>query len=364
MESLDLQAVQPADISVIIPVYNGGESFVRCLDGMLAARPAPGEIILVDDGSTDGSCEQAQERGVIVLHTERACSGPAVARNLGAARAQGTVLYFVDADVLIAPDVIARVAQAFQDDSVSAILGSYDDTPENRSFPSQYKNLFHHYTHQQARIDSTSFWAGCGAVRCTAFWQVGGFATSYARPSIEDIDLGYRLRAAGHRIQLLRDLQVKHLKRWTWGSFLKSDIFDRAIPWGILMLRRGEIPADLNLQFRHRVSAFICVLLPFLVALLVVSTLAGGIALLSAVLVLLGLNLDLYRFFMDKRGAMFAFGAVPVHWLYYLYSALSLAVALLVVAFTGLHLDVSFAHLWSASLRVIRSFRSPVSRRV
>ena len=68
------------------------------------------------------------------------------------------------------------------------------------NFVSQYKNLFHHFVHQDASGTATSFWAGCGAIRRDIFLRLGGFNTAYKRPSIEDIELGYRLTRAGHRI--------------------------------------------------------------------------------------------------------------------------------------------------------------------
>ena len=51
-------------VSVIVPVYNGGLAFEACLESLKVARPAPAEIIVVDDGSTDGSAERARRAGL------------------------------------------------------------------------------------------------------------------------------------------------------------------------------------------------------------------------------------------------------------------------------------------------------------
>ncbi|WP_413171851.1 hypothetical protein [Anabaena azotica] len=78
--------------------------------------------------------------------------------------------FFVDADVAIAPDTINRVRLAFtQDTSLAAVIGSYDDTPVASNFLSQYKNLFHHYTHQNANEDAFTFWGSCAAIRRDIF---------------------------------------------------------------------------------------------------------------------------------------------------------------------------------------------------
>jgi hypothetical protein len=86
------------------------------------------------------------------------------------------------------------------------------------------------------------------------FLKHAGFDESYKRPAIEDIELGYRLRAAGHKVILDKDVQVKHLKRWTFWKLVKSDIVDRGIPWTELILRDRHMPNDLNLEIRQRVS--------------------------------------------------------------------------------------------------------------
>ncbi len=71
---------------------------------------------------------------------------------------------------------------------------------------------------------------------------MSGFDASYKRPAIEDIELGYRLRHAGRRILLDRDLRVKHLKKWTFWGLLKTDVLDRGIPWTELILRDQRCP--------------------------------------------------------------------------------------------------------------------------
>ena len=314
----------PSAVSIIVPVYNGGKNWSRCLDALGALNPPPLEIIVVDDGSTDASADAAAPRGFIVVHTDQPQSGPARARNLGAAYAHGDILFFVDADVLVYPDAVARVTRALSDTSISAIFGSYDDTPDDSSFVSRYKNLMHHFVHQHSRTEANTFWAGCGAIRRETFRQLGGFSSEYSRPSIEDIELGIRLARQGGQIRLVKDLQVKHLKRWTWRSLFITDIRDRALPWAQLIVRDRQLPADLNLQPAHRISAGLCWLLVLTIAAaLFVPLFWLAVLCISAVLVVL--NFNLYRFFFDKRGLWFAFGAIPLHWFYYLYSSAAFA---------------------------------------
>jgi len=206
------------------------------------------------------------------------------------------------------------------------VFGSYDAAPEAPGLVSQYRNLLHHFVHQSARRDASTFWAGCGAIRRDVFLAHGGFDTRYHRPSIEDIELGYRLRASGARIQLAPEIQVTHLKRWTFWGMVVGDVRDRALPWTELIVRSGRLPNDLNLDRRSRLSA------------LCVATLAGLLALGGRwrpawgatplpLLALLACNYRLYRFLLRERGASFLVRALPLHWLYYAYSAISFAAA-------------------------------------
>jgi len=314
-------------ISVIIPVHNGGEAFKKCLQSVTACIPAPEEIIVVADGETDGSWRLAEELGLKTLRLP-ASGGPAQARNHGAHAAQGDILFFIDADVTVQKDAIEKVLSVFQDNTdVAAVFGSYDDNPFEPGFLSQYKNLLHHYTHQASCPEASTFWSGCGAIRREAFIAVDGFDEKYHRPSIEDIELGYRLKRNGQRILLIKDLQCKHLKHWGPLSLIKTDFFNRAVPWSYLILKEGNFIDELNINVSNRVS----VLSSFLFLVSFIASILNPWFLCIApffMLLLLFLNRELYSFFKEKRGICFSLKAIVWHWLYFLYSGLAFALCL------------------------------------
>jgi glycosyltransferase involved in cell wall biosynthesis len=308
-------------LSVIVPVRNGGGDLHRCLEALAGSTRPPDELIVVDDGSTDDSARTAQGFGAQVLQTAKGPVGPAAARNCGAVSAHGEVLVFIDADVAVHADTLARIESYLsRQPEVAALFGSYDDAPPKPGLISRYKNLQHHFTHQNGRREANTFWAGCGAVRRSVFAAIGGFDARYARPSIEDIELGVRLRRAGHRVWLCPDVQVAHLKRWTLISWLRADIRDRAIPWTRLILSGARLPADLGLDIKSQISAVVAWVLIFslLAALAQPWWLAGAVA---AAGLLVGLNAGLYRLFMRRAGARFALGAILLHLLFYMYSS-------------------------------------------
>ena len=311
--------------SIIVPVYNNARDLDTCLTALIATACPGSEIIVVDDGSTDDTPTVAAQKGVRVLGLVKN-AGPAAARNYGARHAQGDILFFVDADVVVQPGVVCRVAQAFEEHpDLAAVFGSYDACPRARGVVSQYRNLLHHFVHQQGHPAASTFWAGCGAIRRAVFQKMGGFdERRFPRPSIEDIELGYRLRGAGYRILLDKTLQGTHLKRWTLWSLIRTDIACRAIPWSRLMIERRNAPNDLNLKREQRLSVLL-VGLASVFLLLAIFHLAFLALSTTALLGILILNRTLYAFFAQQRGLVFASICLLLHLLYYLYSGLSYA---------------------------------------
>ena len=311
-------------VSIVIASYNAGPFLERSLQSLRASTVLPLEVIVVDDCSTDNSSVRAREMGATVLRTA-VNGGPARARNLGAQSAQGDILLFIDSDVCVHPDTVSLVQDALEaDTSLDAVIGAYDDTPDSREFFSQYRNLMHCFVHRTGSREAFTFWSGCGAIRRGVFLESRGFDERYTRPSIEDIEFGSRLVAAGRRIQLRPDIEVKHLKHWTFWQIVRTDVFDRGIPWAELILRNRSMPNDLNLQLHQRLSVIlVCVLLGLSITGYFVY---WGLAVLLSVI---ALNFQFYCFLAHRRGVPFALAAIPLHLLYHFYNGLSFGIALL-----------------------------------
>ena len=315
-------------VSIVIPVHNGGESFKKCLASLAEFVPPSTEITIVVDGGTDDSERLARASGAKVLTFETA-GGPARARNAGAKVATGDVLLFLDADVTIHPETLPQIANIFAERSdLAALIGSYDDAPGSPNFLSQYKNLFHHYTHQTGATTACTFWGACGAIRRDVFVKIGGFDENYRYPSVEDIDLGYRLTKAGYRIELCKTVLVKHLKCWRPINLLRAEFFYRALPWTELIWRDRQFVSDLNLKISSRIS--IVLAYGLLAALLATPFWLGAMAIaISCGVGLFALNLPVYRFFYQQRGGWFTCQTVFWHYLYFIYGGLAFAIGTL-----------------------------------
>ncbi|MEO8565115.1 MAG: glycosyltransferase, partial [Betaproteobacteria bacterium] len=278
------------------------------------------EIIVVDDSSTDATVELATALDVRVLHSGGRL-GPGGARNVAAPAAVGEVLWFIDADVVVRANAGRVLRQAFRRPDAAAVFGTYDDRPAALNFLSQYKNLVHHHYHRKDGGEAETFWAGCGAIRRDVFLDAGGFDVArYPYPSIEDIELGFRLRQRGLRIVLDPALQGTHLKVWRLANLLHTEIFRRALPWSRLIHSRTGLLDTLNIGRAERWRASLAI--GVFASILLASTGLGPSWLPAALLVAAAAaNATLLKLFYRRRGLWFAMNALLFHQLYYVYGA-------------------------------------------
>jgi hypothetical protein len=243
------------------------------------------------------------------------------------------LVFFLDADVAVHPHTLRLALGRFEaDPGLSALFGSYDDRPAAAGIVSQYRNLLHHFVHQQGTFHDEirpvhTFWTGCGTIRREVFLAFGGFDPRlYPRPAIEDIELGYRLTRAGHRIVLARDVLATHMKRWTLVEMLRTDIFRRGVPWMLLIKRSGTVETDLNVKVGQKA----CVALTGLTLLaLLACTAAPWAAIIvgTCLAAIVALNADFFGFLLVRKGFAFACAALPLHLLYYCCCGLSVFLA-------------------------------------
>lgn len=308
-----------ATISVVIPLYRAESLIGDCLRGLFAAGFDPSEIVVVDDCSPDRSAEESRALGVRVLSTETNI-GAANARNLGVRETSGEILMFVDQDVVVHRDVREVVLRFFREHpGYSALFGAYDDAPSAPGRVSRIRNLLHRHVHVRDAGDAVTYWTGLGAIRRAAFEAVGGFDPG--QYMMEDIKLGLDLTRAGHRIRLVPELEGTHLKKWTLGGMVRTDLWDRAVPWSRLLLSEAgrDLPRSLNVGFTGQASVVsVAVGIASLgLALILQSWAWVWIAALSA-LAMAVVNRNFLGDLWRLGRPLDALAAVPVLWLHYL----------------------------------------------
>jgi GT2 family glycosyltransferase len=317
-----------SSVSVIIPVYNNAATLRACLDAVLRSSYPVKELIVVNDGSTDGSDRVARGFPCSVIDLP-ANAGVGIARNAGAAKASGDVLFFTDADVVIRRDTIAIGMQRLvEDPGLAGVVGLYTKSCGDPGFVSTFKNLVYHHVHMGSSRSSPVFIGNCGLIRRDVFESVGGFdSVSEFRACLEDVDLGFRMTSRGYPILLDHSMQVTHHKRFTLLGLVHSDLFRRAIPWSKLILKYRRIDFDNCTRAAE--------LFRMALAYLVIATIVGAAAVgeewwlaPAALALFVASDHSVTSFLRRERGVAFAMASVPLRLLYYWSGGLGIACAL------------------------------------
>jgi cellulose synthase/poly-beta-1,6-N-acetylglucosamine synthase-like glycosyltransferase len=207
-------------VSVVIPAYNAAETLPACLAALRRQTVPldPAEIVVVDDGSDDGTAAIPEAFGVRLIR--QAHENQAVARNRGAWATSGEVILFTDADCEPAPDWVERMLAPFADPTIAGVKGRYR-TKQPGLVPRFIQHEFELKYEQLRRADHLDFIDGYAAgYRREPFLQLGGFDPRY--PPVEDIELSFRAARCGYRLAFASDAVVYHRHRETVVDFVRT----------------------------------------------------------------------------------------------------------------------------------------------
>lgn len=212
----------PPDISVIIPVHNEGGLLRSTIDAVCASRARrPFEVIVVDDGSSDGCCdflrngENPYPNARLVTQSR---AGVARSRNRGAEQAAGEAFVFLDAHCTPAVDWLDRLAETLDDDPAALATPCMTDAadPHLKGFGVRITDRSFRYR-WLPRLQEGSYAipiaaGGCLAIRQEFFCGLGGF--EYMRTyGHEDVELSIRCWTFGHSVVVVPDVEVAHVFR-------------------------------------------------------------------------------------------------------------------------------------------------------
>ncbi len=183
-------------VSVIVPVYNREQFLGETLDSIFALDYGPFEVIVVDDGSTDGSAEIAQSYPD-VHYFRQENRGPGAARNIGIEASRGEFVAFVDSDDVVFPHKLsAQVGYLLDHPDVTATLGRQEwITPPPNAVPDLVWG------------DLDGITPISIVIRRAALIEVGCFDPALRGP--EDVDLLVRLRERGYRFLVLPEVVMR-----------------------------------------------------------------------------------------------------------------------------------------------------------
>jgi glycosyltransferase involved in cell wall biosynthesis len=172
-------------VSVVMPVYNGERYLVEAVESVLAQSYRPLELILVDDGSTDGSADLARRFGTALRYQCQANAGQSAARNLGIQLARGPLLAFLDDDDYWSTDKLAlQVAALASDPSLEAVFGHVRQFVSPDLDPEAAGRVRYHAEVMPGQVPGTMLIRREAFDRVGPFdpqWRVGEFVHWYAR---------------------------------------------------------------------------------------------------------------------------------------------------------------------------------------
>jgi len=209
--------VSRPEVTVVMPFAGDAQAAEAAIEALLGLDLRPGdELILSDNSGT------ANARGGVAVVRAAGERSPAHARNVGAARAHGEWILFLDADCIAPRGLLDAFFAAPVADNVGALAGEVVALPSGdtlasrygsaRSFLSQQTHLNHPYRPRAVAANLL--------VRRAAFEQIGGFYEGVR--AAEDTDFSWRLQAAGWRLELRRRAQVEHRYRGTVGELRRQ----------------------------------------------------------------------------------------------------------------------------------------------
>jgi len=207
-------------VTVVVPVYNGAHCLSRCLLSLRQQTHPRVEIIVVDDGSTDGS-PKLVERPVRLLSTGGR-KGAGAARNIGAREAVGEILFFTDSDVVAPPDWIEKALQIRSEKQVACGGGGYAG-PVQEIFIQQFahEELVWRRRNRNGFVEtlvSNNLWC-----ERDLFMEKGGFPEAYQAASSEDMEFSWTI-SRDHKLWWDADNGVFHDFASTLSGYLGQQI--------------------------------------------------------------------------------------------------------------------------------------------
>ncbi len=213
-------------ISVIICAYNAARTIRACLESCCAQDRGDYEIIVVDDGSTDGTAQILHAFGDRIRVITRSRGGPSAGRNAAVAASQAEFVAFTDSDCLVERDWLSRLLECFQTEEVVAAGGSQKSPADESAFGRRVQSFLvgagwiGEYTRQSGGVRRVSHNPTCNVIyRRSAFEKLGGFLEGFW-PG-EDVELDYRLLKSGGKIVFTPQAVVYHYRPADFSAFLR-----------------------------------------------------------------------------------------------------------------------------------------------
>ncbi len=201
----------PRTVTLAIPCYNAAEFIGPTLASVGGLNPPPGEVIVVDDGSTDGSGKIAASFPDVRLIVHGENMGIAQARNAALENASGDIIAFIDADVIVCKSLLEKICPHYENVKVAGVGGQGREVVQRSRYDRWRREVLFQGWGDRVRKDVSFLFGLCSSYRKDAVQGVGGF-NPFFRSSGEDMDMGFRLRKAGFSLVYEPGAVVDHVR--------------------------------------------------------------------------------------------------------------------------------------------------------
>ena len=247
-------------VSVVIPTCNKKCLLSRTLGSLFSQRldPSQFEIVVVDDGSQDGTSEILENQHPVPLVFERHAEtkGRAPSRNTGILRATGEIVVFLDDDMLVGPDFIQAHLTAQGDEEKRVVIGNVSTAPEaNGSSVSRYLDTRGVKKVKDGKnIPPRYFLTNNSSVKRQFLLSVGLFDPEFITYGFEDVDLGHRMGKAGGEFVYAGNAESFHIHRHSLNELLEKKVLCGKSSLRILIDKHPELGKVLRLNLLERPS--------------------------------------------------------------------------------------------------------------
>lgn len=314
-------------LSIVIPTFNCEKTISPLLKSINSSRFKHFkdiEVIIVDDGSLDETInilDKSSENFIPPIagsNFKLNHKGPAYARNYGVKKAKGKYILFLDGDVILKKDTLSKVYDFFKDKKGLAVTGIWDKKQKTGRFFPQYKALRDHaYWFAERELNSRYylFSTRIAGIEKKLFQKIGGFNTSYKKPTVEDIELTYKIEKHSP-IYFDPEIVVEH--EFEDFPVLAKKYFFRSRDWIKLYLRRLRFDPVATSRREANKSIIVGLFILFLFLYLLTFWPLYLYLYLGFFAIFLGMEFNFLTFLFREKGFRFTLIAIPTSIILYL----------------------------------------------
>lgn len=305
------------DLSAIIPTHNSQNTIKPLL---LSINNSPSvnfnklEVIIVDDKSKDNTFKKVKDiskklKFKIKIVVFKKNVGPAKARNMGAKKAKGQYLLFLDGDVELKSQTLSNIFKLIANKKIKAFTGIWDYRQRSTKFFPQYKALrdwAYWFAERKENSHYYLFSTRIAGIEKKLFNRLGGFIEDYKEPTVEDIEFTYRIEKHTS-IKFCSNIIVHHEFEDFFPMAIKY--FKRSRDWIKLYLKRFRFDPVATSK-REAIKSILSSVLIFL---LLMSALFKLLIIPSIILFLIFsyLELKFWKLILHKKGVLFLLKSIP-----------------------------------------------------